>query len=205
MKILAIAAATIAMATTAFAETDTFDKASTGSLPAALTCGVTGRGSPKWTIEADSTAPSQPNVLKQSGKATYPICLKNDTSIKDGFAEVKFKAISGKEDRAGGVIWRAKDKDNYYIARANALEDNVTIYHTIKAKRTEKKRTDMKVASGEWHTLRVEFRDNHFTVTLDGKKALEWDDKTFTEAGMVGVWTKADSVTLFDDFTYGSK
>jgi hypothetical protein len=81
----------------------------------------------------------------------------------------------------------------------------VTIYHTINGKRTEKKRTDMKVASNEWHTLRVEFTGNHFTVTFDGKKAIEWDDQTFTEPGMVGVWTKADSVTLFDDFSFGEK
>src|SRR6266446_3647648 len=78
----------------------------------------------------------------------------NFDDIKDGFVEVKFKPVAGKEDQAGGVIWRAKDSDNYYIARANALEGNVTIYHTIKGKRTEKKRTNMKVASGEWHTLR---------------------------------------------------
>ena len=187
------------------AETIGFDNAKRGEAPPGWTATKTGKGEAKWTIEKDDTAPSKPNVLKQSGEATYPVCLKSDTSLKDGFVEVKFKPISGKEDQAGGVIWRAKDSDNYYIARANALEDNVTIYHTVKGKRTEKKRTEMKVASKEWHTLRVDFSDNHFTVTLDGKKALEWDDKTFTEAGMVGVWTKADSVTLFDDFTYGSK
>jgi len=119
--------------------------------------------------------------------------------------EVEFKPISGKEDQAGGVIWRAKDSNNYYIARANALEDNVTIYHTINGRRTEKNRTNTKVASNKWHTLRVDFQDNHFTVTFDGKKAIEWDDDTFKEAGKVGVWTKADSVTLFDDFTYGAK
>jgi len=118
---------------------------------------------------------------------------------------VKFKPISGKEDQAGGVIWRCKDADNYYIARANALEDNVTIYHTIKGKRTEKKRTKMKVASNQWHTLKVDFHANHFTVTLDGKKTIEWDDDTFKDAGKVGLWTKADSVTLFDDFAFGSK
>ena len=91
------------------------------------------------------------------------------------------------------------------MARANALEDNVTVYHTIKGRRTEKKRTDMKVASSQWHTLRVDFQGNHFTVSLDGKKAIEWDDKTFQEAGKVGVWTKADSVTVFDDFAYGGR
>ena len=189
----------------ALAQTVNFDSADTGKPPAGWTATQTGKGEAKWTIEKDDTAPSKPNVLKQSGEATYPVCLKNDTSVKDGFVEVKFKPISGKEDQAGGLIWRAKDSDNYYIARANALEDNVTIYHTIKGKRSEKKRTNMKVASGAWHTLRVDFSGNDFTVTFDGKKAIEWNDKTFTEAGMVGVWTKADSVTLFDDFTYGSK
>jgi len=190
---------------TASAGTIHFDDAKPGEAPAGWTATKTGNGEAKWTIEKDETAPSKPNVLKQSGEATYPVCLKNDTSLKDGFVEVKFKALSGKEDQAGGVVWRAKDADNYYIARANALEDNVTIYHTVKGKRTEKKRTNMKVASNAWHTLRVDFSGNHFTVTCDGKKVIEWDDETFTDAGMVGIWTKADSVTLFDDFTYGSK
>ena len=119
--------------------------------------------------------------------------------------EVKFKAIAGKEDQAGGVAWRIKDANNYYVARANALEDNVTIYHTINGRRTEKKRTNMKVAPNVWHTLRADFQGRHFTVTYDGKTALEWDDDTFKDAGKVGVWTKADSVTLFDDFSYGAK
>ena len=119
--------------------------------------------------------------------------------------EVKFKPLSGQEDQAGGLIWRWQDWDNYYVARANALEDNVTIYHTIKGKRTEKKRTEIKVASNQWHTLRVDFSGNHFTVTFDGKKAIEWTDGTFKEPGAVGVWTKADSVTLFDDFSFGEK
>ena len=190
---------------TALAEKVNFDDATPGAAPPGWTATKTGKGEAKWTIEKDDTAPSKPNVLKQSGEATYPVCLKNGTSLKDGFVEVKFKPIAGKEDQAGGLVWRASDSDNYYIARANALEDNVTIYHTIKGKRTEKKRTNTKVASNQWHTLRVDFSGDHFTVTLDGKKAIEWDDQTFTEAGMVGVWTKADSVTLFDDFTFGSK
>jgi len=206
MKTLtALTVMTALIASVALAETVNFDIAETGKLPLNWTGTNTGKGEAKWAVVADDTAPSKPNVLKQSGEAAYPVCMKDDTSLKDGFVEVKFKPISGKEDQAGGVLWRCKDKDNYYIARANALEDNVCIYHTIKGKRTEKKRTDMKVASGEWHTLRVDFSGNHFIVTFDGKKAIEWDDKTFTEPGMVGVWTKADSVTLFDDFAYGSK
>ena len=193
------------LASIAYAEVVNFDSAETGKPPPGWTATKTGKGEAKWTVEKEDSAPSKPNILKQSGEATYPVCLKNDTSLKDGFVEVKFRPISGKEDQAGGVIWRAKDSDNYYIARANALEDNVTIYHTVKGKRTEKKRTSMKVASNEWHTLRVDFRGSHFTVTFGGKKAIEWDDETFTEAGMVGIWTKADSVTLFDDFSYGGR
>ena len=206
MKKLSITITAMTFATgIAFAETVNFDDMNAGASPPGWTATQTGSGTAKWAVEKDNSAPSKPNVLKQSGQATFPVCTKDDTSLKDGFVEVKFKPVAGKEDQAGGVIWRAKDSDNYYIARANALEGNVTIYHTIKGKRTEKKRTNMKVASGEWHTLRVDFSGNHFTVTFDGKKALEWDDKTFTEAGMVGVWTKADSVTLFDDFSYGGK
>jgi hypothetical protein len=189
----------------AAAETVNFDDMKVGSVPPGWTAAQTGSGTAKWSVEKDNSAPSKPNVLKQSGQATFPVCFKNDTNIKDGFVEVKFKPIAGKGDQAGGVIWRLQDVNNYYVARANALENNVTIYHTIKGKRTEKKRTNMNVASGQWHTLRVDFTRNHFTVTFDGKKALEWDDNTFKDAGKIGVWTKADSVTAFDDFTYGNK
>ncbi len=189
----------------AAAETVNFDDIKAGVPPPGWTATQTGSGTAKWSVEKDASAPSQPNVLKQSGQATFPVGIKNDTNIKDGFVGVKFKPVAGKEDQAGGVIWRAKDSDNYYIARANALEGNVTIYHTIKGKRTEKKRTNMKVTSNQWHTLRVDFQDNRFTVAFDGKKAIEWNDETFKDAGKVGVWTKADSVTEFDNFTYGAK
>jgi hypothetical protein len=201
-KMLAVFAAAAAGT---MAQTVNFDDLKTGAPPAGWTATKTGTGEAKWTIEQDASAPSKPNVLKQSGQATYPVCLKDDTSLKDGFVEVKFKSISGKEDQAGGLIWRAKDSNNYYVARANALEDNVTIYHTVNGRRTEKKRASMKVATGQWHTLRVDFQNSHFTVTFDGNKAIDWDDSTFPNAGKVGVWTKADSITLFDDFTYGAK
>src|SRR6266545_1271984 len=197
--------ATILITGTAFGGTVDFDDVQAGGPPPGWTATQTGSGSAKWSVEKDDSAPSKPNVLKQSGQATFPVCIKDDTSLKDGFVEVKFKPISGREDQAGGVIWRAKDSNNYYTARANALENNVTIYHTISGKRTEKKRAKMQVTSGAWHTLRVDFNGNHFTVTFDGKHLFDVEDTTFTEAGKVGVWTKADSVTLFDDFTYGGK
>jgi hypothetical protein len=204
MKIPATATLAATLAGLATAQTVNFDTFHPGVPPPGWTATQTGSGHARWSIEKDDTAPSKPNVLKQSGVAAYPVCLKDDTNLKDGFVEVKFKPISGKEDQAGGVVWRARDANNYYIARANALEDNVTIYHTIKGRRTEKKRTNMKVATSRWHTLRADFRGSHFTVSLDGKNAIEWDDDTFKEAGKVGVWTKADSVTLFDDFVYGA-
>ena len=188
----------------ASAQTVNFDDLKTGAPPHGWTATRTGKGEPKWEIVGDESAPSKPNVLKQSGEATYPICIKEDTSIKNGFVEVKFKAIAGKEDQAGGVLWRCQDADNYYVARANALEDNVCIYYTVKGKRTEKKRISTKVAPNQWHTLRVDFKGNRFTVTFDGQKAFEWEDDTFKDAGKVGLWTKADSTTLFDDFSYGN-
>src|SRR6266705_3540436 len=166
--------ATAVLATIALAEAVNFDNLKVGAPPPGWTATRTGTGDAKWTVEKDATAPSPPNGLKQSGQATYPVCIKDDAVLKDGFVEVKFKPISGREDQAGGLVWRAKDPNNYYVARANALEDNVTIYDTVNGRRTERKRTSMKVASNQWHTLRVNFQGNHFTVTFDGAKALEW-------------------------------
>src|SRR5215210_2343748 len=197
--------ATTALLAAAPAETVNFDKAEVGKPPGGWTATQTGSGRANWAVVHDETAPSKPSVLKQSGQATYPVCLKDDTSLRDGFVEVKFKAISGREDQAGGLVWRAKDANNYYVARANALENNVTIYHTVNGRRTERKRATVSVASNRWHTLRVDFQGNVFVVTLNGQKVFDWSDGTFKDAGRVGVWTKADSVTLFDDFSYGSK
>src|SRR5438034_8133205 len=118
------------------AETVNFDDMKTGAPPPGWTATLTGSGTAKWAVERDDSAPSKPNVLKQSGQATFPVCIKDDTSLKDGFVEVKFKPVSGKEDQAGGVIWRAKDSNNYYIARANAVEGNVVLYKTENGKRS---------------------------------------------------------------------
>jgi hypothetical protein len=182
-------------------------------LPKGWDSGITGKGAAKWEVVADDSASSRPKVLKQSGEATFCWAAKTNEGIKDGFAEVKFKPISGKEDQAGGLVFRFKDANNYYVVRANALEGNVVLYKTVNGKRSSlqvKGRmfgygVDTKVPKGKWSTLRVEFRGNLFTVLFNGKKLFEVEDKTFTDAGAVGVWTKADSVTLFDDFVYGNK
>ncbi|MBI2946802.1 MAG: hypothetical protein HYY23_04090 [Verrucomicrobia bacterium] len=187
------------------ATTINFDDTAGGQLPTGWIAGVTGKGTPKWSVEKHDSAPSKPSVLKQSGEAAYPWCVKKDVALKNGFVEVKFKPLSGEADQAGGVVWRWKDADNYYIARANALEDNVRIYHFKNGKRTQFKTADLKVPANQWHTLRVEFEGSRFKVVFNGKQLYEAEDATFAEAGAVGVWTKADSVTLFDDFSFGGK
>jgi hypothetical protein len=188
-----------------------FESTQTGAAPEGWTATLTGSGDPKWTIESDETAPSKSKVLKQSGRATYPLLLKNDTNIKDGFVEMKFKAIAGSEDRAAGIVWRARDANNYYVVRANALEDNVVLYKTVKGTRSSLDIVGRKggygvnvaVPSGTWHTLRVDFKASRYSVSFNGKQLFEVEDSTFTDAGKVGLWTKADSVTLFFEVTYG--
>ena len=190
---------------TAATQTAGFDNDSTGAAPAGWRAGVTGRGSPKWTVEADTSAPSKPNVLKQSGSGTFPWCVRPDVSLADGWVEVKFKPLSGREDQAGGVVWRWKDGDNYYVARANALENNVSLYYTANGRRNTLKYVDAPVPGNAWHTLRVEFAGKKIRVIYDGKPTIEMEDAHISGTGAVGVWTKADSVTLFDDFGFGAK
>jgi Domain of Unknown Function (DUF1080) len=188
-----------------------FESTKIGATPEGWTSTLTGSGNPKWTVENDETAPSKLKVVKQSGRATYPLLLKNDTNIKDGFIEVKFKAIAGSEDRAAGVVWRARDAKNYYVARANALEDNFVLYKTVNGTRSPLDIVGRKggygvsvpVPANTWHSLRIDFKGARFTASFNGKQLFEVEDSTFIDAGKVGLWTKADSVTLFDEMAYG--
>jgi hypothetical protein len=188
-----------------------FESTRIGATPEGWTATLTGKGDSKWTVESDETAPSKLKVIKQSGRATYPLLLKNDTNIWDGFIEVRFKAIAGSQDRAAGVVWRAKDANNYYIVRANALEDNFVLYKTINGARSALDIVGRKggygvsvpVPANTWHSLRIDFKASRFKASFNGRQLFEVDDSTFTDAGKVGLWTKADSVTLFDDVTYG--
>ena len=206
-KVLASTISTLASViamTTTHAETFPFDRDANGALPAGWRAGVTGRGSPKWSVEADASAPSRPNVLKQSGSGFFPWCVRPEVSLENGYVEVKFKPLTGREDRAGGVVWRWKDGDNYYVARANALENNVSLYYTTNGRRNTIKYVDAPVPGNTWHTLRVEFSGKKVRVSLDSKQYIEMEDDHIAGSGAVGVWTKADSVTLFDDFSYGA-
>jgi hypothetical protein len=187
-----------------------FDKDVVGKLPAKFHDALTGQGAKgQWAVRADSSAPSQPNMLAQTSteKADYrfPLAIADEGSFKDLDISVKFKAVSGDVDRAAGIVFRLADANNYYVVRANALENNYRLYHVIKGRRVQFAGANFKVASGEWHELRVECVGNHIICYYDGEKKIDATDETFKEAGKVGLWTKADSVTYFDDLRVTAK
>ena len=187
------------------ADTESFDQAKPGALPAGWISGVTGFGTPHWAVVADPGAPSPPNVLKQSGSGTYPWAVNKAASLRDGFVETRFMPVSGNEDQAGGIVWRWQSGRTYYVARANANENNVSLYYITLGIRSTIKYVDAPVPRNAWHTLRAEFSGKKIRVLLNGRQYIEADDEHIKDAGAVGVWTKADSVTLFDDFSYGEK
>jgi hypothetical protein len=213
MKVILTAATLLClMGATVMADiTVSFETDPVGAAPKGWIATSTGGGNPKWTIEQDQTAPSRSNVVKQSGRAAYPLLLKDDANIKDGFIEIKSKAIAGSEDRAAGLVWRARDANNYYVVRANALEDNVVLYKTVGGVRSPLDIVgrsggygiDIPVPANQWLALRVDFKGNRFKVLYNGKQLFEVEDSTFTNAGKLGLWTKADSITLFDEINYG--
>src|SRR6266851_3025816 len=181
-----------------------FDTDAVGAMPAKFHSARTGKGAEgKWVVVADPTAPSKPNVVAQTSTDTtdyrFPLLIADEGSFKDLELSVKFKAVSGKVDRAGGMAFRLKDASNYYIVRANALEDNYRLYHVVAGNRRQFAGANFKVTSGEWHELRVECVGNKIICYYDGAKKIEATDDTFKDAGKVGLWTKADSVTYFDD------
>ena len=160
----------------------------------------------EWKVSAEATAPSPPNVFAQQASnsaSTFNLALITETSYKNVDLSVKMKAVAGKEDQGGGLVWRAKDKDNYYVARYNPLEDNYRLYKVVKGKRSQLKSADIKHTDG-WHTLRVVMKGNLIQCYYDGQKYLETTDGTFAEPGKIGLWTKADARTQFDDLTASS-
>ena len=185
-------------------QVENFDSLSGGRLTAGWTTGVTGSGRANWVVTVDGDAPSQPHVLLQKGKATFAWCVRDGVAFENGFVEVRFKPLSGKEDQAGGVVWRWKNGDNYYVARANALENNVSLYHTTHGTRSTIKYVYAPVAANAWHVLRVDFERASIRVALDGTTCIDESDIHIVGQGSVGMWTKADSVTAFDDFAYGT-
>ncbi len=180
------------------------EDAKVGQLPPGWTAAKTGQGSGSvWKVLEDPTAPVGKRVLAQTSdqgrKRFFNLCVADNTSYKDVDLTVAFKAVAGKEDQGGGLVWRYKDADNYYIARMNPLEDNYRVYKVEGGKRTQFATVTMKVPAGQWHRLRVVQKGDHIQCYFDGKLQLDVKDGTFTEAGKIGLWTKADAQTYFAD------
>jgi len=190
-----------------------FEAADAGKAPAGFTTALTGGGGPpEWIVREEADAPSGKKVLVQisadAAKYRFPVCVYDAFTPINVSASVRFKAISGTVDQAAGLVWRYQNPDNYYIARANALENNVVLYKMENGKRTDLKPVDagwfaygkeVSVPAGKWNELRVVARGTRFSVSLNGTHVFDVEDDTFRHGGKVGLWTKADSVTAFDD------
>src|SRR2546422_10989045 len=177
-----------------------------GKPPAGFSFARTGQGGDgQWVVKKDESAPSKPNVLAQTSQDKtdyrFPLAIAEGTSYKDLTLSVKFKAISGAVDQGAGLLFRLKDKDNYYIVRANALENNFRLYHVVNGRRIQFAGANFKVSSQAWHEIKVEARGEEFKCYYDGQLKFTAKDGTFKDAGKVGLWTKADSVIYFDDLT----
>jgi hypothetical protein len=187
-----------------------FDRAIPGKLPQGWAVAMTHAGAPpRWESVRDESAPSPPNVFAQLSQdqtaGRFPLAIWTGASLQDGVVRVAFKAVNGSIDRAAGIVWRYQDPNNYYIVRANALENNVVLYKvengiraSIAPKGLPSRSYGVKhqIPSDRWNHLEI-----HFTVFLNQERLFEAQDMTFEKPGKVGLWTKADSVTYFDDFT----
>jgi hypothetical protein len=188
-----------------------FDKEDVGKLPKGWKAAQTGKGEGSvWKVMADATAPSKSGLVlaqtAESPSALFNLCVADDTSYKDVEVSVAFKAVKGANDQGGGIVWRYQDANDYYIARMNPLEDNFRVYKVVAGKRIQlATKEDLKAPVGTWHTLTITMVGDHIECSLDGKKCLEAKDDTFTKTGRVGLWTKADAQSYFDDFKVSEK
>ena len=182
-----------------------FAKADAGKLPTGWTAAKTGNGDGSvWKVTEDATAPSKTGFvlsqLAEAETAVFNICV-CEFAAKDVELSVSFKANKGDDDQGGGVVWRYQDADNYYVARYNPLEGNYRAYRIVCGKRSQlASKNDIKLKAGEWHTLGVKMTGDAIACSLNGKVELEAKDATIAKPGKVGVWTKADAQTSFDQF-----
>lgn len=181
-----------------------FETTPVGALPAGFTTGLTGGGGPvDWRVQDDPSAPAGSKVLAQTSAdgtdERFPLAILDQPRLANLDVAVKFKPVGGQVDRAAGLVVRLADAGNYYVVRANALEDNVRLYRVVRGRRLQFAGADARVPSGKWQELRLRAHDSRFEVLLDGRSLFSATDTTFAAAGRVALWTKADSVTLFDD------
>lgn len=182
----------------------TFEDDAAGAPPVQFEFARTGQGAEgKWTVELERGRGTNHVLLQASADRTdyrFPIAIVKSQPLHDVTLTVRARPLAGTVDQGFGLVWRYRDANNYYVTRCNALEDNCTIYHVINGSRQALQNRSVRVATNDWHTLKMEARGNHFVVSLDGRKVLDAQDDTF-QSGRVGLWTKADSVIEFDDFT----
>ena len=184
----------------------TFDNAQLGRTPPDWTVAMTNHGRPpRWEIVKDLSAATQPYVFAQVStdphRDRYPLAIFNGINFRDGDVSVRLKPVSGREVQAGGLVWRYRDENNYYLARANALEKNVQVFKVENGIRTPiMAGVHHEIPTNAWSILKVSARGNRFQVYMDHRRILQGWDNTFMGGGKVGLWTVADSVTYFDDF-----
>lgn len=207
------------MHTLASAEVIRFDNSVPGKLPLGWTVAMTHAGAaPRWEIVRDESAGRPLLVLAQlshdSTAGRFPLAILDGIELRDGDVSVAFKTMDGVVDQAAGIVWRYKDPNNYYIVRANALENNVVLYKvengvrlSIAPKGLPSRSYGVKheIPRRKWNTLKIAFKNSSFTVFLNEEQLFETEDRTFTKPGKTGLWTKADSVTYFDEFTVKGK
>ena len=183
----------------------TFEDAPTGAPPPGFSSALTGRGGPvRWVVLEDASSPEGPKVLAETSKDRtsdrFPLAILDGFEARDVAVSVRFKPVSGTVDQAAGLVVRLRDARNYYVARANALEGNVRLYRVVDGRRTQFAGVDVRVPRDRWQTLGLRVEGERFEVSLDGRTLFSATDRTFAEAGRVGLWTKADSLTHFDGF-----
>ena len=173
-----------------------------GAAPPGFEFTLTGGGPVSaWRVVADPTAAAQKAIAQTSQDQTdyrFPLAVYQPITTKNVEVTIRFKPVAGSVDQAGGIAVRLTDPDDYYVVRANALEDNVRFYRVVNGRRQQIQGANLKVASNQWHTLGLRAEGNRFTVSFDGKPLYTAEDSTFAKAGKVALWTKADSVTHFD-------
>jgi len=188
--------------------TFSFEKIPAGEIPSAWKVEATNQHGPlaSWQVVTDSTAPSGRKVLaltrpNHNFGGTFNLCWSDQIQFLNGVIKVYFKANSGVEDQGGGVMWRVRDKDNYYISRYNPLENNFRIYYVKDGARRMLASARIHLPAHTWQELKIVQKGDKISGYLNGKKLLEVEDNTFSNSGGVGLWTKADAVTSFDDFS----
>lgn len=216
MRDARLALLTVLLAVTSAAAGDkelvfSFRQQDLGSLPTGWSAAKTGTGEAgKWKVVADESAPSKGGyVLAHAGEspnAVFNVCVLDEGTYRDVQLSVAFKAVKGRNDQGGGIVWRYQDANNYYVARMNPLEDNYRLYHVINGRRTQIDSMEgLNVPAGQWHVLTITMTGDLIACHLDGKLELRKIDPTISKPGKVGLWTKSDAQTYFDDFKVSGK